>query len=357
MLEDIRVVHIEDSPVFTTAVDAVLRLRPQPKIHVRRSSNLAEGIQFLRVVPANLVLLDLSLPDSQGIETFRRLHRCFPTLPVIIMSGDDHDDLALQAMKEGAQDYLQKSDLDGRTLSRAIQHAIERQRLAAQREDFISALVHDIKNPLIGTDKILHSIIEQRFGRIEPELEEIAKMLRDSNQTLLELLKNLMEIYYYDNKTPDFVYERVDVSQLLENCLRELSALFAVKQLEIEKKIDHVSALLDRAAMKRVFLNLLGNSIKFTPAGGTIALSLEECDSTVQVCIKDSGEGISDEEQKYLFQRYYQSTSGRQQISGSGLGLYVCKQIIEAHQGSILCESLVGKGTSFLISLPSKMIA
>src|SRR6202035_347810 len=108
------------------------------------------------------VLLDLSLPDSQDLDSLRSIRRRTPLLPIIILTGNEDEATAIQALQEGAQDYLLKMDLDGRTLSRAILYAMERGKLLQQRDEFMAALVHDIKNPLIGSDRILQLILDKQ---------------------------------------------------------------------------------------------------------------------------------------------------------------------------------------------------
>jgi signal transduction histidine kinase len=109
----------------------------------------------------------------------------------------------------------------------------------------------------------------------------------------------------------------------------------------------------DEKAIRRMLQNLLDNALKFTPRGGAISLKLQNLDEKIVVEIGDTGPGISYEEQKLLFQRFSQGKSGRKYTPGTGLGLYLCKQIVDAHQGEIVCISVEGAGTTFRICLPT----
>lgn len=105
-------------------------------------------------------------------------------------------------------------------------------------------------------------------------------------------------------------------------------------------------------SIQRVFMNLIGNSIKYTPDGGSVDVIVHTSNGSAVVTVNDSGDGISSEEQKYLFQRFYQSSSGKKHDLGTGLGLFVCRQIVEAHRGTISCNSDPSRGTTMTIEFP-----
>jgi signal transduction histidine kinase len=113
-----------------------------------------------------------------------------------------------------------------------------------------------------------------------------------------------------------------------------------------------VSLKVDTKAIRRMLQNLLDNALKFTPRGGAISLKLQNLEEKIVVEIGDTGPGISTEEQKLLFQRFSQGKTGRKYTPGTGLGLYLCKQIVDAHQGEIICISVEGSGTTFRVCLP-----
>jgi signal transduction histidine kinase len=121
-------------------------------------------------------------------------------------------------------------------------------------------------------------------------------------------------------------------------------------QANFEKQEAKISA--DAIAMQRVCLNLIGNSIKFTPDGGSVNVSVGTSTGLAIVTVEDTGDGILAEEQPYLFQRFYQSSTGKHHNLGTGLGLYVCRQIVEAHMGKISCKSNDQVGITITIELP-----
>lgn len=355
MSPPLSVLLVEDSPSFANAVEAALRYKAPHKFDVKHAGTLAGGLELLDLYGFDVVLLDLSLPDChEGIESLRRMRKSSPLLPIIILSGNEDESIAIQAVQEGAQDYLLKGDLDGRQLARTMRYAIERGRLLQQRDEFMAALVHDIKNPLLGSDRMYELILDRKFGELEPRLQEMTKLLKRSNESVLQLLMNLLEIYRYDVASPLFKCVVVDLEDVIDYSVQELTPLARMKGLALNTdfKIENAKVNADPTAMQRVFLNLIGNSIKFTPDGGHVDINIDSDDGFTIVKVSDTGSGISADDHTNLFQRFHQSAGGRKHHMATGLGLYMCRQIIEAHSGKIHCEPPCTTGTTIVVELP-----
>ena len=348
------VLLIEDSREFASTVQAALRIKAPHKFEVKHAGSLATALLMLDTCNFDVVLLDLSLPDSEELESLRRVRKCSPMLPVIVLSGNQDESIAFQAVQQGAQDYLLKGDLDGRVLARAMRYAIERGRLLQQRDEFMAALVHDIKNPLLGSDKMYELILQKKFGELEPRLLDMTKLLKRSNESVLHLLMNLLEIYRYDVNSPLYKHVEIDLSTVIEESVQELTPLANIKGLDLNTAFSTSGRISgDPTAMQRVFLNLIGNSIKFTPDGGHVDIRVDAQDALAVVKVSDTGTGISENDHSYLFQRFYQASGGKKHPLATGLGLYVCRQIIEAHSGTIHCAPNNGLGTTIVVELPS----
>jgi NtrC-family two-component system sensor histidine kinase KinB len=153
-------------------------------------------------------------------------------------------------------------------------------------------------------------------------------------------------------------FEDVDIVSVINGVVRELAHLSDSRKLVVsvvkDEHINNISG--DQIALRRLIFNLLDNAIKFTGPGGTIELSAENQDDNVVVSVKDSGKGIAPEDLPKLFQRFWQGDPGKQYSVGTGLGLYLCRQIVEAHFGKIECKSAQDQGTIFSITLPARLI-
>ncbi|MBX9668178.1 MAG: PAS domain-containing protein [Candidatus Obscuribacterales bacterium] len=232
----------------------------------------------------------------------------------------------------------------------------ERSNVDKQREDFIATLVHDLKTPLIGADRTLELIINGTLGDVDESQSEVLQMVRRSNQGLLRMVQNLIEVYRYDFSDPDLAFEHVSLFDLSSECARELMAVAEQKHIafELNLPLGHGGVQIDALAIRRVVLNLIDNAIKFTASRGVVRVWGEETPNQVMVHVKDTGIGIADNELNKVFEKFWRSERGKGQAVGTGLGLYLCKQIVDAHQGDIAVASDEGRGTTFTIMLPRR---
>lgn len=232
----------------------------------------------------------------------------------------------------------------------------ERQKEHQQREDFIATLVHDLKTPLIGADRTLECMVNGALGEVDNNQAEVLNMLRRSNQSLLTMVQNLIEVHRYELDKPNLTCENIDCFELVSDCVREMSAAAEHKGLCISSSLPFGlgTVYADRLAIRRVFFNLVDNAIKFTPNGGIIKVFGEEADGYVTIHVRDTGIGMSEQDKKHIFERFWQSERGKRTAVGTGLGLFLCNQIVTAHGGQIRVESKENDGTTFSIKLPCR---
>jgi PAS domain S-box-containing protein len=233
----------------------------------------------------------------------------------------------------------------------------ERVRASRQREDFVAMLAHDLKTPLIGAERALEFLSADTLGVLAPEQMQVIAMMQQSTQSLLQMIQNLLDVYRYDASVPVLDLKSVGVSEAISRCIRELASLAISKQIaivsEIEEDLPRISG--DEIAIRRLFMNLLDNSIKFTPQNGQVRFKAYGKKGYVHVEVSDTGSGVSPSEQPRLFDRYWQGERTRRPYSsGTGLGLYLCRQIAEAHSGSISYRESESGGSCFTVKLPQE---
>ena len=241
---------------------------------------------------------------------------------------------------------------------------IERQRaekarqkvlLMEQREDFMYTLAHDLKTPLISGDRVLELLVSGSLGGLSPEQDKVLKMLKDSNQALLRMVKNLLAVYRYESGVETLHHENIDLRNLLKSAVDEVTPITEQKNLAIDLALPSSIEPLacDGLELRRVIANLLSNAIKYTADGGQIRVSLEDdCElQCVNINVMDNGTGIPEAERMNVFRRFWQGNQCHRAI-GTGLGLHLCWKIVEAHGGTIKCESVEKEGSKFTVVLP-----
>ncbi|MCB9471038.1 MAG: response regulator [Candidatus Obscuribacterales bacterium] len=230
----------------------------------------------------------------------------------------------------------------------------ERVRLANQRDEFIAALAHDIRNPLIGELRVLNGIISGALGEICAPVKSALESLMKSNNSLLLMMTNMLEVYELEASGTTLHLERMELSDLVEEVVSEMNYLTIGSQMKLEFNSLCQSSTIegDETALKRVVQNLSYNAVKYADSDSTISISVCDDDSDqVLMRVHNQGPKIKDEEKMHLFDRFTKATLGRRYMHSSGLGLYLCKKIIEGHGGIIGCTS-DDNGTTFLVSIP-----
>lgn len=220
------------------------------------------------------------------------------------------------------------------------------------REDFVATLTHDLRTPLLAAVQTLSFALDHQYGELSSQQRQILAAVVESHRELLGLVESLLTIYQYEAGRIHLQKEPTDLSALIEQCLVQMQPLADARtqllRLEAGQGLPQVPA--DRQQLRRVIINLIDNALKFTPAGGRVQVSLQHSpdESGVEVCVRDSGRGIPQDRLTALFTRF--SKSGYS--TGTGLGLYLCRQVIEAHGGRIWAVSQPGLGSAFHLVLP-----
>jgi two-component system sensor histidine kinase/response regulator len=359
--KQLRALLIEDNPIDADLLQEALSDEGLPTVEVSWAQSLAEGLRYLDASRFDVVLLDLSLPDSHGIKTLEKLRCRAAYVPVVILSGLDDKEMALESMQKGAQDYLVKGRPSGESICRSMRYAIERSRaeeldkklvLFDQREEFIAMLAHDLRSPLQGSNRMLSLMLSGSLGETPQWQIELLSKLKESNESVLLMINNVLEAYRLEAGDQDYTFTSVNVAKLLLSCSNEMAPLAKAKQLEVTSQVSEVPEIsADFMAIKRIFINLLSNAVKFTPDGGHIELSISGRDKQVLFRITDSGVGITSEQQSHLLERFWQA-EGKARHAGVGLGLYLISKLVDAHHGTVSCESTPGHGTTFEVCLP-----
>jgi len=247
-------------------------------------------------------------------------------------------------------------------LVRDITFQKENERL---RDDFIATLTHDLRTPLLASINALDFTLNGELGKIQDELKELLSVMKKSSEDMLGLVNALLEVYRYESGKLFLCKTQFSIEELIKDCAERLSPLLKEDNLrfefegfsESENAVPPVNA--DKNEIRRVILNLVGNAIKHSKKDGVIkigvAYEVENGKGDVRVDITDFGEGLSEDDISKLFKRFSQGTSKKRSTS-TGLGLYLSRQIIEAHNGQIFAKGQIDKGCTFTFILKNAIV-
>jgi signal transduction histidine kinase len=408
----IKILLVEDNPADADLLSEFLEEADETQWSLVHVEKLKEALQTLRENHFDVILLDLSLPDKQGLATVVQTHETAPDLPIVVLTGLNDRVTALEAVRQGAQDYLVKGKIDSNLLVRAIGYAIERSntlKQLRQSEEQLQRLNEELEHrveeqteELRDKNRCLQSEITER-QRLEEELRNALMKEKE----LSDLKSNIISVVSHEYRTPlatilsstelleNYSHKwdqekRQRHFKRIENSVHHLTQLVndvliiskaeagkldfnpvplelvefcyqLVEELQLTASTQHnisflcqtssIKACLDEKLLRQFLTNLLSNAIKYSPHGGNVQLELE-CKQDVTIFrIRDQGIGIPLKDQDQLFEAFHRS-SNVGTISGTGLGLAIVKKCVDIHNGQIAVESEVGTGTTFIITIP-----
>lgn len=217
------------------------------------------------------------------------------------------------------------------------------------RDDFIATLTHDMRTPLLAAIQTLKFFLEGAIGELGEKQKVLLSTMLQSNEDLLGLVNALLEVYRFESGKLTLCKTNFSVKDLLEQCFAELKPLADKKNIDfsvVYELNDGENIVADRAEIKRVITNLCGNALNYTNKGGTVKVLAKAQSGDFIFSVTDNGNGIPQSDIPNLFKRFSQGTA-RKRSTGTGLGLYLSRQIVEAHDGKIWVDSKVDKGSEF----------
>jgi signal transduction histidine kinase len=270
----------------------------------------------------------------------------------------------MEAVADGGFGYRlalspQRHDEFGRLASSFEEMTKQLAELDKLKAEFVSVASHELKTPINVVLGYVQLLDEGVFGPVSPKQQEVLHTLEAQVQSLSRLVKQLLDMSRFEAGGGKLEVRRVPLDKFLGELERAFQVLAIQRDIHfVVRRGEHLPAEVswDTDRMNEVLGNLLSNAFKFTQRGGEIELSVEAVDDALQMEVRDTGAGIPPEQLPQIFEKFFQADNQRSaSTKGSGLGLAIAKTIVEAHGGSIHCESTPGVGTSFTLMLPNRV--
>ncbi len=348
-------------------------LKRKPVKMIRATSGMA-CLALAKENKPDIILLDIQMPEMDGFETLKRLRANPETakIPVIFLTAQKKDPESIaKGLALGADQYLTKPiDTDELLVRTRMLVSLKRAEaeLERMRADFMAMLVHDLRSPLIGIKNVLELLQESdKAVPLSQDYLELINSAQISGNRLLELVSDLLDVSKYEAGNIAFDKASVPITRFIDPMVHQMEVQFRQRNVTLKKEFekDLPNVFVDAQKTEQVVMNYLSNALKFTKSGGTVTISAAPMTEKIHteledlnrkfVCIKfaDTGVGIAPEEISLLFKRYKQASSARTtKQKGTGLGLVICKLIVEAQGGTVGVQSELGKGSTFSFTLP-----
>ena len=381
--DEFRTLVVEDNDADADLILETLKKSTHPKFTTERVVRLSEAHERLKQGHIDLILLDLSLPDSNGFETITSIQQAFPFLPIVIMTGLDDPDMGVKAVKEGAQDFIVKGQMNDILIPRVLRYAVERKnnetvqmelhaaerearlradKATAVRDEFLAIAAHELKTPLTGLrmqiqllQRLCMSPSDGDISGQKSQLESLLKNLDHDIGRFGGLINILLDLSRIQAGRLSLEKSEFDLVEMVKGVIARVGPNMTEANCPVHLNAEvGMIGQWDRFRLEQIIVNLLTNAAKYAK-GKPIDIRVSGDENNSEIEVQDYGPGISTENQERIFGRFERAVKG-QSIMGLGLGLYISRQIVDAHGGTISVKSELGKGSTFTVRLPRRVL-
>lgn len=396
MEKELRILVIDDDEVDRMSVFRALS-KIELSVNVLEASNYHEAIICLEKHKFDCIFLDYRLPGKDGLAVVKEVRDSGNKTPLVILTGQGDERIAVEIMKAGASDYINKSRVSSELLAKTLQHVVriheaERQielfhqqlfesneqlkrknqelqekqqqiyqqnlkllEAAELKSRFLATMSHELRTPLNAIMVFSQMVLRKTKGRLSDSEADMLERIVNNGKNLLELINDILDLSKIEAGGLQLVPEEFNLAQLIKVSVDELRILAERKNLTLNTRIDLQNPIVfhDSTRVRQVIVNLLSNAIKFTDAGKVDVTINEISNERLIISVRDTGIGIEAEKLQYIFEPFRQGNqTNSRRHQGTGLGLAIADSLMTMMKGSISVESRLGKGSEFRLELP-----
>lgn len=349
------VLVVEDNSGDARLLREMLFEQSADNIELTHVESLRDAEAYLAHHPVDMILLDLGLPDGQGLASLRRTRTAAPAVPLVVLTGLDDESMAEQALQEGAQDYLIKGQIDPRGLLQAMRYAVKRKRLERLKDEFVSTVSHELRTPLTSICGSLALLMANAAGKLPDSASRLIGIAHKNCERLVRLVNDILDIEKMESGLVAYDFRQVEARTVVEQTIEahlDLAEAHKVR-IRLEETFFAANVRADSDRLAQVVTNLLSNAIKFSAADSEVVVAIEERAEMVRITVRDHGSGISDDFKPLIFEKFAQAdVTNTRHKGGTGLGLSIVRQIVGRLGGRVGFDDAPGGGTIFHVDLP-----
>ncbi len=307
----------------------------------------------------DMFLLDIMMPEMSGFELAKKIKntQLNKDTPIIFISALSDSHNKIMGFDLGSFAYIEKPfdiNIVKSQIFNILKNKKAQELVSANKESFLATVAHDLKTPINAGINALNLLLNENLGELEDMQQEIVEDILNSTKFMQDMVENILCKNKIANGKVILTKKTHPLREVIEHCIELTKHILVPKQQQIRLKceLDNTLLQMDFLEMKRAIHNLIANASEYSPVGSSILIKIFEIDNKKGFFIQDFGRGIDLEHQKDVFSQYMSFAKKYKRV-GSGLGLYITKEIIEEHGGEISLKSKIGCGTKITVLLPT----
>lgn len=367
---------VDDNPVDCATIRRLLA-RQHAQVQTHEFHSAADAIAGIPGLSADVVLLDCNLGEGTGLEVLAALQHASVDVPVVCLTGQPDAETALALSRAGAADYLSKASVSASTLRRVLSRVIDEhqqrhaerqrqeaiigqnQRLRASNKEiatFHHTLSHELRIPLASLRELISVLADEIPGELNSIQAEYMQVCKSSCDHLAAMIDDLFDRSRIATGNLSISPEVVGVPTLLHDVVGVQSHTASRQQVElVTAHVDASTVWADPRRLKQVLFNLIDNALRFATPGGTVSVTVRDVADEVEFVVRDTGKGIPPHELSTIFARAHgEFVNSSPSLAGLGIGLPLCKELVEKQGGTIRVQSEFGVGSEFSFTLPQR---
>jgi signal transduction histidine kinase len=385
--KEIKILLVEDNPGDVDLIRIILSEAQDYQFHVANVDRLTSAVRYLKENSVDVMLLDLLLPDSQGLDTLLAISSEMPEVPVVVLTIFDNEEMGIKAVQAGAQDYLIKDRVEARSLVRSLLYAIERHQMdmeiRRQRDDlekllkeraellaseqearqkaeeanelkskFLAMVSHELRTPLTSIKGFITTLLSEDVNWDEDDQQEFISIVGEETEKLTELVEQLLEVSRLQGGVLRIHSSACKVQDIVDLATAQFQTLTINHQLTVDIPDGLPRVECDPRRLAQVLTNLVDNAAKYSAPETQITVAARQVGKMIRIDVIDQGDGIPTDSHGIVFEPFRQLERGRTIDKGAGLGLAICKGLVEAHGGRIWVDGSGVQGTTMSFTVP-----
>lgn len=395
----LKILVIDDDEIDRMAVRRSL-IKAGFHVHIVEAENCSEAIAYLQETAFDCAFLDYRLPDQDGLSLVQHVRQLGIRIPLVVLTGQGDEEIAVDLMKAGASDYLVKSRVSSDNLARVLRNAmrvyqaeleadlanqrlresnelllhknqeleIQRQQIQVQniklieasrlKSQFLATMSHELRTPLNAIIGFSQLLLRANKSDLTSQQKDMIERIFHNGRHLLALLNEILDFSKVEAGRLSLHPQPMDIGAVVQATVEELRSLAQEKQLLLTTQISVGRAIVfnDPTRLRQIVVNLLSNAIKFTDRGSITVSVASSSPETIQIAVEDTGIGIPHDHLGHIFEAFRQVDQSRtRKHPGTGLGLAITDSLVRMMNGSIHVHSQLGQGSTFVVDLPRQV--